>query len=162
MKYKARWKKQRQGGAGSAPPAKQGVPGAVLARYRWEHVDPVRPEYWTAYCVTVHGPSYEHARVDILYSMSNGAGKCFCRYLTLESLTGEHTVPADGVERLQQAVTRGETLLETIRRDLRFLAAARDLPPGAGLARTDNGDIIREEPASYVTEAERFLKEKEA
>lgn len=147
MKYKAKWKKEKLKRPTSFGP-KPGY-GRMLAKYRWEHMDPVHPEFWTAYTVTVHGPTHERPQVNILYSMSNGGGRCFCRYPDVESLNLQHTIPKAGVERLQQAVTQAQELLEDIRREIRFLSVVRDLSPGAALYRTDTGDQITEEGGHY-------------
>ena len=59
-------------------------------------------------------------------------------------------IPEAGLERLELALTKAHIILADIQRDLRLIADARTLPPGASIVRTDTGEVI--------AQAERILK----
>lgn len=124
-----------------------------LTYYRWEWPDPFKPDKWTAATVSVYAPCMEYPFVSVFVSVANGGGHTLFRCKSLEQVKEHIIIPGEGMERLERAYTRGREMLAMLQRDMRILYAAKDLPAGVGLARTDTGEIV----SDAVSAAERII-----
>lgn len=126
-----------------------------LTYYRWEWQDPVQERYWTAVTISVYAPTYERPYPSVLVSIANGGGRILFRCQSIEAAKKRLIIPEVGLERLENAYRVGQELEIAIKKDLALLYTAGTLPQGAGLARTDTGEIVSERGA--VEQAERIV-----
>lgn len=122
-----------------------------LAYYRFEEIDPVNKEMWTAWVISIYAPDYEHQHVSLLLSVANGGGRCLMRFKSVAALRRRVNIPGEAIERLELAEGEGLRMLERLRADLKLIDHSHTLLENGAIVRTDTGEVIKE--------AERIIQE---
>ncbi len=120
-----------------------------LSWYRREVRDPYQPQYYTAITCSVYAPTMERPYASVLISIANAGGRVLLRVTDIEAAQRVIWLPLEAIGRLTAAVIKANEQADQVEQDMRVIFERRRLPAGAGLARTDTGEI--------VAEAERIL-----
>ena len=121
---------------------------------QWVVTDPYNHERYTTFYASVYAPTWERLYPSILLRITSGTGSAFFRASSVEALQRIIVIPTEYVGRLESAIVEAIRLADGIERDMRLAMERRKLPQGAGLARTDTGEI--------VAEAERIVQRQQS